>query len=196
MTYYILIIFVFLVTVAPAYPQVDDQMGSQKQKEQEQQKHYLYEWTDSKGIVHITDSLSNVPPKYRSEAQRLETPLGAEGTESQPGEQSTTSHPDYSKEEEILQNQKEEWQNRMKAAKQKLADAERRYQDLSQKRDELLGSWGGPASGHLEGREEAARIEQQLKQVQQEIDDTRQQIRVVIPNEARKAGIPPGWLRE
>jgi hypothetical protein len=35
-----------------------------------------------------------------------------------------------------------------------------------------------------------------MKQVQKEIDDTRNRINVVIPEEARKAGIPPGWLRE
>jgi len=176
MLYYFLIVFVFLVMGTPAYTQVDDQTGSQEQKKQEEQKHYLYQWTDSKGVVHITDSLSKVPREYRSEAQRLESPPGTDGMENQQGQQNITSPPDYSEQEELLKDQKEEWQARMKAAKQRLADAEQRYRDLAQKRDEQLQSWGGPASGHLEGREEADRIEQQMKQVQQEIDEARNQI--------------------
>ncbi len=194
MRYYLLIIFVFLLTGAPGHTQVYDQTGSQEEKTQEE--HYLYQWTDSKGVVHITDSLSKVPAKYRSEAQKLESSPGTEVMENQPRQQGITSPSGNTGNEERRNAQKEEWQNRMKAAKQKLADAEQRYRDLEQQRDLLLGSWGGPASGHLEGREEADRIQQQMQQVQREIDDAREQIEVVIPDEARKAGIPPGWLRE
>jgi hypothetical protein len=190
-----MIVFVFLFVGTPAYSQVEDP-GSQEQKNQEEQKHYLYQWTDSKGVVHITDSLSKVPAEYRAGAQRLESSPGTEGTANQPGRQSITSPSDSSQKEELSEYQKEDWQNRMKAAKEKLADAEQRYQDLAQKRDLLLGSWGGPASGHIAGREEASRIEQQMEQVQKEINDARNQIEVVIPDEARKAGVPPGWLRE
>ncbi len=193
MLYYLLIVFVFLLTGAPGYAQVDDQTGSQEQKTQEE--HYLYQWTDSKGVVHITDSLGKVPAKYRSEAQKLESSPGTEVMEKQSGQQGITS-PSGNTDNELRNAQKEEWQNRMKAAKQRLADAEQRYRDLAQQRDLLLGSWGGPASGHLEGRGEADRIQQQMDQVQREIDDARNQIEVVIPDEARKAGIPPGWLRE
>jgi|GEM_PF-332779 len=197
MLYCFLIAIVFLVMGAPAYTQVNNQTGSQEQKKQDEQKNFLYQWTDSKGVVHITDSLSKVPKEYQPEAQRLESPpTGAEGTENQPGRQSITAPSGYSEQEELLKDQKEAWQARMKAAKQRLAIAEQRYGDLAQKRDQLVQSWGGPASGHLEGREEADRINQQMKQVQQEIDEAHNQIEVVIPDEARKAGVPPGWLRE
>jgi hypothetical protein len=35
-----------------------------------------------------------------------------------------------------------------------------------------------------------------MKGVQSEIDAARNDLDVVIPEEARKAGVPPGWLRE
>ncbi len=194
MRYYLLIALVFLLMGVPGYAQVDDQTGSQERITQDE--HYLYQWTDSKGVVHITDSLGKVPAKYRSGAQKLESSPGTEVMENQPGQQGISSPSGNSGNEELRNAQKEDWQNRVKAAKQRLADAEQRYHDLSQQRDLLLGSWGGPASGHLEGREEADRIQQQMDQVQREIDDARNQIEVVIPDEARKAGIPPGWLRE
>jgi hypothetical protein len=194
MRYYLLIVFVFLFSGATGYTQVDDPAGNQEQKTQEE--NYLYQWTDSKGVVHITDSLGKVPEKYRSEAQKLQSSPGTDGMENQQGQQSLTSPSGSLGNEGLQKAQKEEWQSRMKAAKQKLANAEQRYHDLAQQRDLLLGSWGGPVSGHLEGREEADRIQQQMDQVQREIDDERNEIEVVIPNEARKAGIPPGWLRE
>jgi hypothetical protein len=35
-----------------------------------------------------------------------------------------------------------------------------------------------------------------MKEVQKQIDEARNMVDVVIPEEARKAGVPPGWLRE
>lgn len=46
----------------------------------------IYQWTDSKGVVHFTDNRANIPAKYRSKAQRLkryEEHPAKGGTESQ-----------------------------------------------------------------------------------------------------------------
>jgi type IV secretory pathway VirB10-like protein len=193
------LLLVFIVSVfigAPAFAETVDQAESQEQKKQEEQKSYLYQWTDGKGVVHITDNLGKVPKEYRSEAQKLEYHPGVEGTENIPGNQKIAPNTDESEKEQLLEDQKESWKARMKSAKQRLADAELHYKELEQKRDLALQSWGGPASGQLAGREEAARIEQEMNQVQTEIDNARRQIEVELPDEARKAGVPPGWLRE
>ncbi len=191
----LIIVAALLVTASPTYAEPADQTGKQGEQKQEAQKNYLYQWTDEKGVVHISDSLDKVPEKFRENAKKLESAPGTSGVESQRRPGYMTAPSGYS-EEEREADRKEEWQERMKAAKQKLANAEQRYTELEQKRDQLLRSWGGPASGHLEGREEADRIDQEMKQVQQEINDARNQIEVVIPDEARRAGVPPGWLRE
>jgi hypothetical protein len=57
-------------------------------------------------------------------------------------------------------------------------------------------SSGGPAYGPIENKVKAAQIEQQMKEVQKQIDEARNMLDVVIPDEARKAGVPPGVLRE
>jgi flagellar biosynthesis/type III secretory pathway protein FliH len=159
----------------------------------DQQKTYLYQWIDDKGIAHVTDNLGNVPKKYRGKALMLEqAPTEKEPAQAQP-QVTAPSRGDESANEEYA---KAEWQQRMKDARVRLADAERRYQELDKKRLEALGKWGGVASGQLEGRQEAERIAEQMKQVRKEIDDARNQIDQVIPDEARKAGVPPGWLRE
>jgi uncharacterized protein YukE len=83
----------------------------------------------------------------------------------------------------------------MRNAKQRLANAETQYQVLTQRRNELLQSWGGPVSGRIDTRAEADRVEQEMRDVQKEVDAARQELED-IPDQARKAGIPPGWLRE
>ncbi len=173
-----------------------DQNGGQEAQKQEERKSVLYQWTDGKGVVHITDDLNKIPGKYRANARRLETSPGTAETPGPSGEAGISPAPDESVEEERQADLKEEWQLRMKRAKQRLEEAERHYHELDQKRNDLLGSWGGPASGHIAGREEAARIEDDMKQVKKEIDAARNEVENVIPEAARKAGVPPGWLRE
>jgi len=187
----------FLLAIAiPAIAQTGEQAIDQEQgqkKEQQQEKPILYEWTDSTGGVHITDQPGTVPERYRSTVRQVNAPPEGE-TESI---NKRTSHDSgISDNGEKEADFKQAWQQRMQEAKRHLADLEGQYQALDQKRNEALGRWGGVASGHLEDREEADHIEQEMKQVQQEISDIRNQIEVVIPDEAHKAGIPPGWLRE
>ncbi len=192
------IIILVLACVSVGLAQTADQSAGQEEKKQEERKSALYQWTDGKGVVHITDDLNKIPAKYRSNARRLETTRGTEETEGSPtsSEKEQIEKEDREAREESEANLKEAWQLRMKLAKQKLADAKRRYHALEEQKNNLLGSWGGPASGHLEGREGADRIDREMKQVQAEIDATRNEIENVIPDAARKAGVPPGWLRE
>jgi hypothetical protein len=180
--------------------QNEDAGASQQNKKdaqkQDDQKQYLYQWIDGKGVVHVTDNLNKVPKQYRSNARRMESAPGELENQSEPKPQVRTAPPNYQDKEEQEAEQKDEWLERMRAAKRKLANAEKHYQELEKKRDAAIMSWGGPSSGRLEGREEAARIEEEMKQVRQEIEDARNDIDVRIPDAARKAGIPPGWLRE
>jgi len=182
---------VFVFAVVTVFAQVD------QQKQPEAKKSYLYQWTDDKGIAHITDGLGKVPKKYRDRAVQMESQSTEETTGEQQPQKGTVAPPTYNDQTGIDEDKKAEWQERMKTARKRLADAEQRYRALDQQRTEAFGKWGGSAaSGHLEGQEEAARIEQEMKQVRQEIDDARNQVENIIPDEARKAGVPPGWLRE
>jgi uncharacterized protein YukE len=182
---------VFFFAAVTVFAQVD------QQKQPEVKKSYLYKWTDDKGIAHITDGLGKVPKKYRDRAVQLESQSTDETTGEQQLQKGAAAPSTYTDQTGIDEDRKAEWQERMKDARKRQADAEQRYRELDQKRTEALGKWGGSAaSGHLEGQEEAARIDQEMKQVQQEIDDAKNQIKNVIPDEARKAGVPPGWLRE
>lgn len=192
----VLIAAVFLTFAYPVFAPANDQGTAQKQEQtqdEELKKKFFYQWTDSKGVVHLTDSLEKVPGRYRSGARKTEA---GPGVESVPGEMGSDATFDNSEGEERQADLREQWQQRMITAKQKLADLELRQHELEQTRTDLLGKWGGPASGHILDKDELDRIEKEMQQVQQAIGNARNQIEVVIPEEARKAGIPPGWLRE
>jgi hypothetical protein len=163
--------------------------------DKEIKKSFIYQWTDEKGVVHIADGLDKVPKGYRDKAIKLNQPKNEGAGQGQQAQQPSVS-PSEATSEAADASARAAWQQRMKNAKQRLVKAESRYQELAQRRDELLRSWGGPASGQLAGRVEADRIEQEMKDVQREIDEAQKDIDVVIPDDARKAGIPPGWLRE
>jgi len=186
-----LLIAVFLLASAlPAAAQTSGGAGGGEEKQS-----YIYEWTDGAGVVHLTDSLDKVPKPYRPQARRLEAAPEERVAPNQPRQQGASS-PAGNAEEQREAQQKAMWQQRVGAAKQRQAAAERHYRELEQRRTYLLGQWGTPAYAPPGARIEAERLAQEMQSVQKEIDDARNEVEVVIPEEARKAGAPPGWLRE
>lgn len=159
----------------------------------EPQKSYLYQWTDERGVVHVTDDLGAVPKQYRSKALKVEESTPDKYSDQQ---QKITKPSDTDNDKFSEHERKEEWQQRLKQARKRLADAQQRYQELNEKRNAALARWAGGASGNIGLKLEADRIEQEMTAVQQEIDSARNEVEKVIPEEARKASVPPGWLRE
>jgi hypothetical protein len=89
--------------------------------------------------------------------------------------------------------QKATWQGRIRTARQKLSKALEQFKQAETSFNEI----GGRASftllpGQAEQRDQA---EATMKRLEPVIDGLIQEIEVKIPAEARKAGIPPGWLR-
>jgi DNA repair exonuclease SbcCD ATPase subunit len=185
---FILILMGFAMTV---YAQADQQAQT---GDKERKERFLYQWTDDKGVVHITDDRDKVPKAYRDKALKLTQSKTEDEDQGQQVQQKSVA-PAGVESEGADSADKAAWQQRMRNAKQRLANAETQYQVLTQRRNELLQSWGGPVSGRIDTRAEADRVEQEMRDVQKEVDAARQELED-IPDQARKAGIPPGWLRE
>ncbi len=164
-----------------------------QQEDKEKSQRYLYEWMDDNGAVHISDDLGDVPEQYRRQVRkRLEQPVKEET-----GRQEQVTQPAPQPEEETGQEaRKEEWQQRIRDWKEQLADAEKRYKALEDERNKIIIRLSAPETALPGDRTRVIEIEGEMKTIQKEIDDARNMIDVVIPEEARKAGIPPGWLRE
>lgn len=158
----------------------------------------LYEWKDDKGNVNVVDDVSKVPDKYRSKAKKL----GSSGS-GNPIQQQQTQEPAASEEsvDKAMQDEdirKAEWQQRMHDAKRRLSDADDRYSQIELRKNELGSKFG--ASGAVlptqEMLDEMNRLEGELARAKTEKDKARNEVEVNIPDEARRAGIPPGWLRD
>jgi hypothetical protein len=159
----------------------------------------LYEWTDDRGVVNVTDDLSKVPDKYRSRAKKLGSsgagqagqgavsPQAPSPSEAVPGPAGLSD-----------EDRKAQWQRRMRDAKQQLAAAEDRYRQLSQRKSDMASQWGsaGAALPPQDVLDQIAQIDRDLEKAKSDINDAKNMVEVTIPDEARKAGIPPGWLRE
>ncbi len=185
----ILVVLSLIIVAAWAAAQTDEQ--------KDKNRRYLYEWTDDRGNVHVTDDFGDVPEKYRDKVRRVEmAPKPGQGQGREVQEETAPPPSRESEQESDEASKKAEWQQRLRDWKKRLAEAEKRYADLEQERNELLRRRGTPAYAPPGDRIKAQQIEQEMEQVKKEIAEARNMIDVVIPDEARKAGIPPGWLRE
>jgi hypothetical protein len=192
MSRHLLLILILMGFAMTVHAQTDQQAQT---GDKELKKSFLYQWTDEKGVVHIADGLDKVPKVYRDKAVKISQPNKEDIDQRQQVEQQS-DYPSGVESEGADIAAKAGWQHRMRGARQRLASAEKHYQELDQRRNELLQSWGGPASGRLDTRVEADRVEQEMTDAQREIDAAKNDLDAVIPEEARKAGIPSGWLRE
>lgn len=182
-----MVLFAALLCFGPAVQAADD-------------PRYLYQWKDDQGVVNVTDNLDKVPPKYRSRATQLLQP-GA-GTEEQrredtrKGEQPQNLDADTSPDRDEMR--KAEWQQRMQDARRRLTVAEDQYSQIEQRRNDLMSRSGssGAALPTQEMLDEINELDGELARARIEVDKARNEVEVTIPDEARRAGIPPGWLRE
>lgn len=88
---------------------------------------------------------------------------------------------------------KQEWQARISAVEKKLDDklatfqkVQEEYKGLAIKVEYTLFPGG---------RQRKLELKDQLDELEKEIDGLIHELQVEIPEEARKAGIPPGWVR-
>lgn len=92
------------------------------------------------------------------------------------------------------------WKTHVKEWKDKLADAQKRYakaQEDWNRYNGLVNSLGSGVSPfqvtQYQDLRGAARVE--MDKAQADIDEAKKMLDEVIPDEARKAGAPPGWAR-
>ena len=162
---------------------------------------FLYQWTDEKGNIGLADDLTKVPQKYRAGARRVQQPgAGDPGQDAremrQRAAQEDREDAGAAADEDELK--KAEWQQRIHDAKRRQEAAERRLGDLERRKQELMSQWGG-AGAALPPQyvlDEIAKIEADKVQARKDADKAIDEVTVTIPEQARKAGIPPGWLRE
>ena len=152
-----------------------------------------YRWTDKDGTVGYADSLQQIPPQYRESAKRVdkESPTGSSTKpfqvvpsppQSYPGPPSVGTEESYAA-----------WRDRMREARADLehlkTQREAAQKDYERLRAELYVRAFGDPQADARYRARLAELDEQISQKEYELTTT-------IPDEARKAGIPPGVLNQ
>lgn len=160
----------------------------------------MYQWTTPDGTIGLTDDPGRIPDQYRNTARPYGSPeesppLKPPATTTPPRAPSSvaTTSPAVSPEASVDQNghDKAWWQARVQALTDQRADLIRQRSETEQKFNQL----------HYFGREtieELAlqkKLRQQLDDLTNEITTIDQQLTASLPDEARRAGAPSGWLR-
>lgn len=154
----------------------------------------VYQWLDEQGNVGFTDDPEKIPEKYRQSATRLD----GTSTPQKPNTNITPTVPpstDATENAAVLDNQGHDeqwWQARVqelhRRKKALLAEKERLTANM-----DPLGKLG---LGSVEANQQAKEMKERLEQIDSEIAGIEYDLTVLLPEEARKANAPPGWLRE
>ncbi|MBN2496086.1 MAG: DUF4124 domain-containing protein [Deltaproteobacteria bacterium] len=168
-----------------------------------------YRWTDSDGVVHFTDNPYELPEPMRSKTlrelerireeekkRRQETgepvqppqPKREQIADSPPSRPRLPPGPEVKK---LRPQDKQRWKNRMRKARDAVSNLERRCAELEggllqARRQQLL--FGRPAQAAIDSQAELDKCRQQLAAAKKHLEEE-------LPEKARRAGIPPGWLR-
>lgn len=146
----------------------------------------FYKWVDKDGKENYTNELSKVPEEYRDQMVTVEPRddrVSIGGTP--PASGAVGEHRD--------QNGKGEHYWRMKAEglRRQLADLQDEYAIVlkqEQEREEKLKAQGKPQK-KMTTNKKKLQLEKKIAQVKRRLE-------VELPEDARKAGAYPGWIRE
>ena len=152
-----------------------------------------YRWTDKDGNVGYADSLQKVPSQYRETAKRVDKQSPA-GSSTKPFQIVPSPPQSYSEPPSVDTGESEAvWRDRMREARAELqqlkTQREAAQKDYDRLRAELYVRSFGDPKADAKYRARLAELDQQISQKEYELTTT-------IPDEARKAGIPPGVLNQ
>ena len=154
----------------------------------------FYKWIDRDGVVQLTDDLAKIPRDRRGGAQEILVPNEPNRDEAQTPSPSPESESEKSKPSgdlDLRGHDRQWWQSRMQEWRNRKADAEGSLVDARDRlrRERFLDSNVGTYQRQQEILAEISTYEKQIREADRMLTDD-------LPEEARKAGAPPGWLRD
>lgn len=152
----------------------------------------FYQWEDEQGVVNMTDDLKNVPEEYRDRAKEMTLPTEERPESSAPSPPSRPERPIKHPEEVDFQGRNREWWRKRAGAWREKRDKAARQFARDEERLNAI-----PMNLSLRARErERRKILREMENDRERVREAERMLNEVLPEEARKAGAPPGWLRE
>lgn len=165
----------------------------------------VYSWTDRDGNSHITNDISKVPSEYQPQARKRQLPDQQETEDVQSGDRpDIRTEPKKQMEKKAVKRSRTDtdptdnngrgeayWHDRVESLRERLEDLRLAYDSICSEELECERKRNLP----LGKRQECSGYVARKERVEKEIGRTRQRLDVDLPEEARKAGAYPGWLR-
>lgn len=146
----------------------------------------IFGWLDDDGTPHFTNIPSRIPPVYRDRAEVLSVPdlprvkpLAPLVSIKPPPKRDLHGH-----DERWWREQVHKWQSRKEEMARRLAEL-----------DKKLGRLRFENKTVFSKEAETGRLLREIEKMKQEIRKAEEVLQTALPEEARKAGAPPGWLR-
>ena len=152
----------------------------------------VYRWIDEKGYVHFTDDVTQVPEKYRKEAERI----GGENDDKTEGELAPT------KKEEVYRDRLgmngADWKAKIEEWRKKLYLLQEKLEALRSKYNELTGKFNDSRSSAERAgiRKERELVKNEMDQYRIQIGEAKDMLEKKIPEEAELYKAKPEWLKQ
>jgi hypothetical protein len=155
----------------------------------------IYKWVDEKGVIHFTDEYENVPAAYRDQAKK-ETVEDSPRTATPPPSRAP------SRKEEVsagpLRQNEAYWRDRVRPWKEKLAEAETKYENANakymEKSEQLSQRRFGSRTQYKMDIIELDKLNVERKKYGTEMNEANEMLKK-ISREAEEAGANPGWVK-
>lgn len=135
-------------------------------------------------MINFTDDFQKIPERYREASEEVIFPPLQEISPIAP----PPSTPPLEEEVDFLGRGQEWWQGEIRKWEQKRDQAAARIQELKQELRHLQ---------FLNIRHvEQIRILEEIRSISEEQQEAERMLHEILPEEARKAGAPPGWFRK
>jgi hypothetical protein len=170
----------------------------------------VYRWVDEKGIVHFTDDPTLIPEKYRGQVQQKvppKEPSPPQPAPSRPIQPSKTMEPVRESpprgpevgQKDMLGRGEEWWRATAKEWNQKFVtyrtNYENTYNEWKAKEQELEESKFKPDSLKRKLKSEIKVLEEKVKDWEKQMNEAKNMIENVLPNQARDYRANPEWLK-
>jgi hypothetical protein len=152
----------------------------------------LYQWRDADGREHYADDISKVPEQYRPRSQKVMLQDDRMIADDSKVEKKRPQQKLPAAMQAVDRNGKGEewWRHRAESLRSQLKD---QVEQLTRLRKEAKEDQGGVT---IRTRRCLSSYQRQKDQLDQRIAQLKYQLEVELPDEARKAGAYPRWIRE
>jgi chromosome segregation ATPase len=154
----------------------------------------VYKWVDEKGMIHFTDDITQIPEKYRSAVQEIETREENIKTQTEgesPSKKKEDSYRDrLGRGEEYWKGRVDEWKKKLESLQGKVEILRLKYNELTEK---FNASKSSAERANL--RNEREQIKGQMDQYKVQIGEAKEMIEKKIPEEAQLYKAKPEWIK-